>query len=89
MATLVFLKRFFDKLKKNPKNHSFVKEKVGTVVRNTFVGLHKTSKALQSGDKFNLLLCLERKVFSQKELQTFSQISTADLLTVLGIPHPP
>lgn len=65
----VFKKDFLTSLKKIP-NNSFSKEQVGTVVRNTFVGVHKTtSKALQGGDKFSVLLCLERKVFSQEELQ--------------------
>lgn len=34
------------------------------------MGVHKiTNKALEGSDKFNVLLCLERKVFSQEELE--------------------
>lgn len=75
MATLcvdfVFLRSIFDKFNTNPqKTRVFFKEQVGTVVRNTSVGVHKiTTKTLQGDDKFNILLCLERKVFSQEELQ--------------------
>lgn len=55
------------------------------------MGVHKiTSKALQDGDKFSVLLCLERKIFSQEELQAVGLFPKFPLQISLSLdPHIP